>query len=149
MTLLNPPFEPIQAFVACFLSWFLSQLAKVVPGLVMGKRFNFRWLFDTGGMPSSHSATVACMATAVALYYGMNSMPFLVASLVSLIIMFDAASVRRNAGRQARILNKMLDEFYERGEVQEHRLKELLGHTPFEVFVGAFVGIIMAIFICR
>ena len=99
-------------------------------------------------MPSSHSATVASLATVVGLYYGFNSILFLVVLIFTVIIMFDAAGVRRNVGRQATILNKMLDELYEKGEVPEKRLKELLGHTPVEVFAGAFLGIFIAVLIC-
>ena len=107
--------------------------------MIREKRFNFRWIFDTGGMPSSHSASVASTATSVGLYYGFVTMPFLLALIFSIIIMFDAAGVRRSAGRQAQVLNKMLDELYEKGQFAEERLKELLGHTPVEVVAGAFL----------
>jgi acid phosphatase family membrane protein YuiD len=147
--LYNPPFPAERGFLAVFLSWFLSQLIKVIQGFFREKRFNFRWLFDTGGMPSSHSASVASLATVVGLYYGFNTVPFLFTGLFSIITMFDAAGVRRNAGRQASILNKMIDDLYEKGEVPEKRLKELLGHTPFEVFAGAFLGALIALVICR
>ena len=99
-------------------------------------------------MPSSHSATVASLATVTGLYYGFNTIIFLAVLIFSIITMFDAAGVRRNVGRQAKILNKMLDELYEKGAVPEQRLKELLGHTPVEVFAGAFVGIAMALLFC-
>lgn len=142
------PFSAERAFIAVFLSWFLSQLAKVVRGGLNKKKFDFRWLFDAGGMPSSHSATVASLATVVGLYYGFRSIPFLIVLIICLITMFDAAGVRRNVGRQAKTLNIILDEFHEKGHIQEGRVKELLGHTPIEVFVGAFVGIILATLIC-
>ncbi len=148
MILDNPPFAAERAFIAVLMSWFISQLAKVLRGFKKKKRFNFRWLFDTGGMPSSHSATVASLATVVGLYYGFNSMIFLITIIFTVIIMFDAAGVRRNVGRQAVILNKMLEDLYEKGQVPEQRLKELLGHTPIEVFAGAFLGIILALLIC-
>ena len=148
MTIDSPPFAEERAFVAVFLSWFVSQFIKVFRGMRSEKRFNFRWLFDTGGMPSSHSATVACLTTVVGLYYGFNSILFLVVLVFTLVIMFDAAGVRRNVGRQAVILNKMLTELYEKGQFAEHQLKELLGHTPVEVFAGAFLGMIMALLIC-
>ncbi|MBI3306629.1 MAG: divergent PAP2 family protein [Candidatus Omnitrophica bacterium] len=146
--LTNPPFAAEQGFVAIFLSWFISQFFKVLRGIIHEKRFDFRWLFDTGGMPSSHSAFVASMATVVGLYYGFSSMPFLIALVITIITMFDAASVRRNMGKQATLLNKMLDELYKKGEVPEKRLKELLGHTPVEVFAGAFLGIGISFLIC-
>lgn len=121
---------------------------KVLRGVVKERRFNFRWLFDTGGMPSSHSATVASLATVTGLYYGFHTLLFLIVLVFTLITMFDAAGVRRNVGRQATILNKMLDDLYEKGEVPEGRLKELLGHTPVEVFAGAFLGILIAYLFC-
>lgn len=145
----EPPFAVTQAITAVALSWFLSQLTKVLRGWKRERRFNFRWLFDTGGMPSSHSASVASLATVVGLYYGFNSIPALIAVVYSLIIMFDAAGVRRNVGKQAMILNKMLDDLGEKGMVPEARLKELLGHTPVEVFTGALVGIVIALILCR
>ncbi len=145
---LDPPFDPVRACWAVFLSWALSQLTKVIRGMIREKRFNFRWIFDTGGMPSSHSASVASLATAIGLYYGFVSMPFLMAVVFTLITMFDAAGVRRSAGRQAQVLNKMLDELYQKGQFAEERVKELLGHTPVEVFAGAFLGILISLIIC-
>ena len=130
------------------MSWFVSQLVKVVIGGFREGRFNFRWLFDTGGMPSSHSATVSSLAAVTGLYYGFTSIPFLFVLIFTIITMFDAAGVRRNMGRQAEILNKMLNDLYERGQVPERRLKELLGHTPVEVFAGAFLGIAIAYLFC-
>ncbi len=144
----NPPFSPSQGIAAVVLSWFLSQLAKVVRGMKREKRFNFRWLFDTGGMPSSHSASVASLATVVGLYYGFHSIPALMAFVYSIVIMFDAAGVRRNVGRQASILNKMMSDLEQKGHLGETRLKELLGHTPTEVFAGALIGISLAMLIC-
>ena len=148
MTFFQPPFDEERAYTAVFLSWFLAQMAKIIRGGMLEKRFNLRWLFITGGMPSAHSATVACLATVSGLYYGYRSLPFLIVLIFTIITMFDAAGVRRNVGRQARILNKMLDELYEKGEVPEERVKELLGHTPVEVFAGAFLGITIGYLLC-
>jgi len=136
------------AFLAVFLSWFLAQMAKVTRGVITQKKFDFRWIFDTGGMPSSHSSTVTSMATVIGLYYGFGSMPFLMALVFSIITMFDAAGVRRNVGKQARILNKIVDEYNQRGHVLDTQVRELLGHTPIEVFGGAFLGIVVALLIC-
>ena len=130
------------------MAWFISQVIKVIRGILTRKRFNFRWLFDTGGMPSSHSATVGALATVVGLYYGFGSMLFLITFIFTLITLFDAAGVRRSVGRQAGILNKMLDDLYEKGQVPETRLKELLGHTPIEVLAGAFLGVLVGLVIC-
>lgn len=148
MIISEAPFPEWRGFFAVFLSWFISQLAKVIRGSITKKRFNFRWLFDAGGMPSSHSATVASLATVAGLYFGFGSVLFLVVLIFSFITMFDAAGVRRSVGRQAQTLNRMLDDLYEKGAVPEQRVKELLGHTPFEVFAGAFLGIAIAYFCC-
>lgn len=135
--------------MAVFATWFISQFVKAALAYFKKRSTTgYRWIFDTGGMPSSHSATVSCLSGVTGFYYGFDSIPFLVVLIFSLITMFDAAGVRRNVGRQARVLNKMLDEFYEKGAVQEARLKELLGHTPVEVFVGAFLGFMVAYFFC-
>lgn len=149
MDFIEPSFSEERAFLAVFFSWFISQLAKVARGMLREKRFNFRWLFDTGGMPSSHSAAVSSLATCSGLYYGFSSMPFLIVLIFTIITMFDAAGVRRNVGRQAVILNKMLNDVYEKGGVPEKRVKELLGHTPVEVFTGAFLGILIAYIFCE
>ena len=145
---LEEPFSPIRAYWAVSLSWAIAQLTKVIYGIFREKRLNLRWIFDTGGMPSSHSATVASLATCSGLYFGFFSMPFLIALIFSIITMFDAAGVRRSVGRQAQVLNKISQELYEKGQVTQERLKELLGHTPVEVLAGALVGIIMSFLIC-
>ena len=148
MTLFHPPFSEERAFSAVLLSWLTAQMIKLILGGIRKKRFDVRWIFDTGGMPSAHSATVSSLATVAGLYYGFNSIVFLIVLIFSIITMFDAAGVRRSVGRQAGILNKMLDDLYERRQVPEQRLKELLGHTPVEVFAGAFLGIGMAYLFC-
>jgi uncharacterized protein len=145
---LQHPFPEERAFTAVFLSWLTAQVAKMIRSWMKDGRLNLRWLYYTGGMPSAHSATVASLSTATGLYYGFNSILFLAVLIFSIITMFDAAGVRRNVGRQAKILNLMLDELQENGKIQEQRVKELLGHTPVEVFAGAFLGIVMTYLIC-
>ncbi len=145
---MSSPFSEERAFSAVFLSWLVAQIIKLIRGGLREKRINVRWLFNTGGMPSAHSATVASLATVTGLYYGFNSVIFLIVLIFSIITMFDAAGVRRNVGRQASILNKILDELYAKRQVPEQRLKELFGHTPVEVFAGAFLGILMAYLFC-
>ncbi|HOW60033.1 MAG TPA: divergent PAP2 family protein [Candidatus Omnitrophota bacterium] len=149
LVLNNPPFHAEKAFVAVFLSWFVAQALKVILGGSRQKKFDVRWLFDTGGMPSAHSATVSSLAAVIGLYYGFNTIPFLIGLILCLITMFDAAGVRRHFGRQAKILNEIIDEFYVKGAVPEKRLKELLGHTPVEVLLGALLGIFIAWILCR
>ena len=143
-----PPFREGRGIAAIIMAWFLAQGLKVLRGAVRQKRFSFRWLVQTGGMPSSHSALVSALSTVIGLYYGFGSLPFWITLVFSAIIMFDAAGVRRAVGRQASILNKIVDEISQKGQVPEERLKELLGHTPVEVFAGAFVGIITALVFC-
>ncbi len=125
------------------LSWAIAQGIKIVIGLLQGKKFNFYWILRTGGMPSAHSAAVASLSLAVGKEMGYDSPAFGLAAIVALITMFDAQTWRRSIGVQARILNRIVDDIQQKKKVEEQRLKELVGHTPIEVFVGAVVGIIV------
>lgn len=107
---------------------------------------NFRRFVGAGGMPSSHAALVVALATGVGREMGWESTEFAIALILALIVMYDAAGVRRAVGNQAEVLNKLLDEVVHKGEFREERLKELLGHTPKEVLAGALVGIVVAWF---
>ena len=145
----EPPFTTWRAFVAVIVAWIAAQLIKIARNCFRHRRFNFRWVFDTGGMPSAHSSATSAVATVVGLYYGFNSILFLLALAFAVVTMFDAAGVRRAVGRQTIILNKMLDEIYAEGKFPERRLKEFLGHTPIEVFFGALLGIAVSFLICK
>ena len=134
--------------MAVTLAWLAAQSIKVIRNIVAKKRFSTRWIFDTGGMPSSHSSGTAAVATVVGLYAGFDSILFLFALVFAIVTMFDAASVRRSVGRQAIIMNKMIDEFYAEGKFSEQRLREFLGHTPVQVLVGALLGITISLFVC-
>ncbi len=125
--------------------WAIAQTIKVVLGVIQEKKFNFRWFIGTGGMPSSHAAGVTALATTVGLEYGFTSGIFAIASVFALITMFDAQGVRRAAGLQAGILNKIMDDMYWKGQIESNRLAELLGHSPFQVFVGLFLGLFLAL----
>jgi uncharacterized protein len=129
------------ALVACL----IAQATKLIVELVRNHKVNFRVLVETGGMPSSHSALVAALATGVGQTAGWESSEFAIATIFAFIVMYDAAGVRQAAGKQARILNQIIDEFFQ-GEHQfnEDRLKELLGHTPFQVIVGSILGIVIS-----
>ncbi len=137
-----------RAYFAVGLAWALAQSIKVVRNVIRRKRFNVRWVIDTGGMPSSHSAGTASVATVVGIYAGVNSVLFLLALVFALVTMFDAASVRRSVGRQAVLLNRMIDEIYVQGKFSEQYLREFLGHTPIEVIVGAILGVVVSFLIC-
>jgi acid phosphatase family membrane protein YuiD len=129
------------------LSWAFAQGLKITLGLIKGKKFNFYWILRTGGMPSAHSAAVAALAFSIGVELSFSSPIFALAAIVALIIMFDAQTWRRSIGVQARILNRMMDDIHEKGKVGEDRLKELVGHTPIEVFVGALIGILIVLII--
>jgi uncharacterized protein len=103
--------------------------------------WNFRRFVETGGMPSSHAASVAALSTEVAFHEGVRSILFGVTLYFSLVVMYDAAGLRRAAGRHAVVLNRLIDQHWEHSEQEAHKLMELLGHTPFEVAVGAILGV--------
>ncbi len=130
-------------------AWTLAQGLKVLLYYVRNRRINFRLFVGSGGMPSSHSALVSCLATCIGLETSWDSPVFLLAVGISLIIMTDAAGVRRAAGQQAKILNEIMDDFYSSKPFAHQRLRELLGHTPVQVFVGAFLGIAVAFLMYR
>lgn len=133
-----------KVFIATLLGWVTAQSIKIAINSIKEKRFNFRWVIGTGGMPSAHSSGVMSLATAVGIQQGFDSAVFIVTLVFAVVIAFDAQGVRRATGQQAEILNKILDDIYWRRKIQEDRLKELIGHTPFEVFVGSLIGIVIA-----
>lgn len=123
-----------------------AQVLKVLLYFIQRKPVNFRLLVQTGGMPSSHSASMTGMAYSVGLVSGFDSVIFAVAAGIALVVMYDAAGVRRAAGKMAGILNKMTEDIYTHHPDQvPERLRELLGHTPFEVLVGACLGILISL----
>ena len=128
-----------------FLSWLVACLVaqgiKVVVGVVRESRFDFRWMIGTGGMPSTHAAGVTALSVAVGMQLGFNSTLFAVVVAFTVITLFDAQGVRRWSGRQAQILNRILEDIYFKRRIQEQRLKELMGHTPVEVLAGMGVGL--------
>lgn len=136
----TPAISEARAYAAVIGVWLVAQLIKVVRGIRRERRFDFRWLSETGGMPSSHSAAVSALTTVAALYYGFGSIPFGICLIYSLIIMFDAAGVRRSVGRQASLLNQIIEQLSKQNEIPEEQIREVLGHTPVEVFAGALLG---------
>jgi acid phosphatase family membrane protein YuiD len=127
------------------LAWAIAQIAKVTLTSVREHRLNLRVLAETGGMPSSHSAIVAGLTTAVGRHAGLASPDFAIALIFSFVVMYDAAGLRRAAGRQAEVLNRLVEDLVHMRGVQEARLRELLGHTPVEVLVGALIGLIVGL----
>ena len=132
--------------ITAVISWMIAQIMKVILVFIINKKLDFGRIVGSGGMPSSHSSFVVSLAVATGLTSGFNSTVFGICACFALVVMYDAAGVRRSAGQQARILNQLVDS-WGRGNFEDtdKRLKELLGHTPMEVFAGAFLGIIVAL----
>ena len=126
------------------IAWATVQVFKFLADAVKNKKLNFKRLVETGGMPSSHSATVTSLMTAIGISEGLSSPIFAVAFVFSIIVMYDAAGVRRAAGKQASILNQLINSKQVHVDTNE-KLKELLGHTPVQVIVGAIYGVIVGI----
>lgn len=122
---------------------FLAQFFKIFTG--EGKKIDFTRIFTSGGMPSSHSSFVTSLATLVGIERGFSSTDFAIVAVFALITMYDASGVRRSVGKQAAILNQILDDFHNKKHIEQKRLKELVGHTPKEVLFGAMLGIATAI----
>lgn len=133
-------------FVISITAWAIAQLVKVALSLKREKRLNFRYLVSSGGMPSAHSATVTALATSVGRIEGLGSVAFGITAILAIIVMYDSAGVRQSVSRQAVVLNRILKELPLRHtrEQMERELRVLIGHTPFQVFAGAALGILVA-----
>jgi hypothetical protein len=127
------------------LAWLVAQVAKTLLYWRQEGRFSLERLVGSGGMPSSHSALAVALLTGVGLREGWSATITAVTFVFAVIVMYDAAGVRRSAGKQARVLNKIVNELAANKPLREERLKELLGHTPFEVIIGALLGIVIAL----
>jgi len=135
-----------KALVIPVSAWAISQLVKVFVVLAREKRFDWWFLLGSGGMPSSHTALVCALATAVAMMWGLNSVAFAIAAILAMVVMYDAAGVRQAVSRQSIILNRIVKELREkrpRDEV-ERDLREFIGHTQFQVIAGAILGVLVA-----
>lgn len=137
-----------EIIIIAFITWVLNQSLKLIVFYATEKKWDIRRFVGAGGMPSTHSALSVCVATTIGIKEGWESPLFALAIVVAFIIMADAAGVRRETGEQAKVLNKIILEFFKEIRIKDKRFKELVGHTPFEVIVGAFIGIIMAWILC-
>lgn len=131
--------------VTPFLVWFGIQLFKLIWDMVTTHKFNFKRVLGAGGMPSSHSAVVTSLATMVGKTQGIESPMFAISVVFAFIVMYDAAGVRRAAGKQAKLLNKIAETPGLTGVEVSERLVEVLGHTPMQVVVGALIGILVGL----
>lgn len=134
--------------ISAAFAWFVAQLLKVFIDMWRYKSFSLKKMFESGGMPSSHSSTVSALASSSLLVYGISSFEFAVTFILATIVMYDALGVRRETGKQAKLLNIFLDSDIFKStdmEVFDEKLKELVGHTPIQVFMGAVLGIIIGV----
>ncbi|XP_062181609.1 uncharacterized protein LOC133885861 [Phragmites australis] len=136
-------------FMSALVAWAVAQATKAVLTSFVERRWDLRMLFSSGGMPSSHTALCTALTASVALCHGVSDALFPVCLGFTLIVMYDATGVRRHAGMQAEVLNKIVEDLFQGHPISERKLKELLGHTPSQVFAGAFLGILVAWFCCQ
>lgn len=137
-------------FVSAVLGWFIAQVLKTIIHMFLTKQFVAERMIGSGGMPSSHSATVCALATATGMEYGGGSFEFAIAVILAIIVMHDAMGVRRETGIQAKVINEMLEIFTNMGKKMspEEKLKEFVGHTPLQVLAGGILGILIAVMVC-
>ena len=127
------------------LAWLIAQIIKIIIDLVKSKTIDWRLITSSGGMPSSHSSFVTSLATSVGIVRGFDSIEFAITFVLCMVVMYDAAGVRRAAGKQAAVINDIADIMENYGFQMDENLKELLGHTPVEVAAGAVLGITLSI----
>jgi hypothetical protein len=126
---------------AVVLAWFLAQLIKLVIDFIRNRKVDWQILSSAGGMPSSHASSITAAMLGVGLFEGFDTPLFGLAFVISMIVLYDAAGVRRQAGRQAEKINKMINELLQGHPLSQEQLQEVLGHTPFQVFMGFLLGI--------
>lgn len=134
-------------FMASVSGWLVAQILKTIIHMWFNRKFVAERLVGSGGMPSSHSATVCALAAAAGMEYGGGSFQFAMAAIFAIVVMYDAMGVRRETGIQARVLNEMMELFTNMGKEMsvEDKLKEFVGHTPLQVLMGALLGILIAV----
>jgi len=131
--------------ICALVAWFVAQVAKIVLCLVKEKRIDFQLMLSSGGMPSSHSAMVCAILGSFWFTSGPGTDVFALAAAFAMLTMYDAANVRRESGKHAKLLNDIVKDFFEGKQLKEEELKELIGHTPLQVCIGAVLGIIVAV----
>ena len=134
-------------FWAPAFAWMVAQFTKMLCGFCKTKKMDFSYMVSTGGMPSAHSAMACGLMTSVGMVEGFGSVLFVISLMFAMVVMFDASTVRRAAGQQARVLNQMAEELFKRHRFPQKKLAELLGHTRFEVFMGAVIGMLVAVIV--
>lgn len=137
-----------QVLMSAVAGWTVAQVLKTIIDVALNHSFNVERLFGSGGMPSSHSATVCALATAAGMRYGVGSFEFAVTFILAMVVMYDAIGVRQETGKQAKVLNSLLFENLLKLDavVLQEKLKEYVGHTPIQVVAGAILGVLLAVF---
>ena len=137
--------------ICAAIGWCVAQVLKTLIHLFFTKKFVAERLVGSGGMPSSHSATVCALATATFMTYGIGSFEFAISFIFAIIVMHDAMGVRRETGKQARVLNELIEVFaaMDSDMSPQDKLKEFVGHTPLQVIIGGLLGITIAMIICN
>lgn len=134
--------------IACIISWFTAQILKVIIVFATESRVDFRRMIESGGMLSSHSSLVCTLATCVGTSLGFQSAEFAISFVVAAVVMYDASNIRRAAGQHAAVLNKLIASWKNNtDEFDNIELKELLGHTPLQVLMGAMLGVAVALLV--
>jgi len=133
-----------RALVACMIAWGLAQALKLPIEYALTRTWDWSLLLRAGGMPSSHSALVSAAAHAIGLTEGFDSPIFALAIAIAMVVIYDATGIRRQAGRHAEIINAMVRDLVEGHPLRQEQLREVLGHSPFEAFVGLVMGILVA-----
>lgn len=136
--------------IAPITAWLIAQISKTIIHMIFNKQFVAERIIGGGGMPSAHSATVCALATSVAFKCGLSTPFFAICAIFATVTMYDAMGVRRETGRQGEVLNDLIETFKKMGKEvgPDKALKELIGHSPLQVLIGAILGIIVAIIMC-
>jgi acid phosphatase family membrane protein YuiD len=135
--------------IAAVSAWIIGQFLKFPLDYMLNKRWNWGIIFSSGGLPSSHSSLVTAVTLTIGLQDGFDSSIFALSAAIAMIVIYDAAGVRRQAGIHAARINEIMKNFFESGQLPEKELKEMLGHTPFEVITGIILGVIIALVLWR
>ncbi len=134
-----------QVVIAALLGWMLGQFLKFPFEYLLNKRWNWGIIFSSGGLPSSHSSLVTAVTLTIGLQEGFGSAIFALSAAIAMVVIYDAAGVRRQAGIHAERINEIMNHFFESGQLPEKELKEMLGHTPFEVIAGILLGVLISL----
>lgn len=136
-----------EILICALVAWLVAQVLKVLIHGLVHRKFDWRRMFGMGGMPSSHTAFLVALTTMIAAREGLGSTSFAIAVAITMVVIYDAMGVRYQTGKQSHVINRILHRMLVEGQpLEEHDLKELMGHTPTEVFFGAVIGLIVPLF---